>query len=200
MSVRSLFSRQTFTSTVSPTLVSATIRGSRRISSTGRPANSMITSPARMPAAAAGPSSIDARDQRPLRLLQPQGVGDLLGDLLDPHADPAALHRAGLDQLLDDRPGDVAGDGEADADAAAGRREDRGVDADHLAVEVEHRPAGVAAVDRRVGLQEVVVGPGVDVAVAGGDDAGRHRAAEAERVADGDHPVADPQLVRSRRR
>ena len=55
--------------------------------------------------------------------------------------------------------------------------------------------AGIAAVHRRVDLQEVVVGAGADVAAAGRDDAGGHRAAEAERIADGDDPVADADLA-----
>ena len=52
-------------------------------------------------------------------------------------------------------------------------------------------PARVAAVDRGVDLQEVVVGASADIAAAGRNDAGRDRAAEAERVADRDHPIAD---------
>ena len=80
---------------------------------------------------------------------------------------------------------------EGDADVAARGREDRRVDADHLAVEVEGRAAGVAAVDRRVDLHEVVIGAGADVAAEGRDDAGRDRAAEAEGIADRDDPVAD---------
>ena len=68
-----------------------------------------------------------------------------------------------------------------------------------LAVEVEQRAARIAAVDGGVGLDVIVVGPGIDVAVARRDDAGSDRAAEAERVADGDHPFAEPQLVASRR-
>ena len=72
---------------------------------------------------------------------------------------------------------------------------DRGVDADHIAVDVERRAAGIAFVDRRVDLDVVVIGAGADVAAARRDDAGRHRAAEAERIADRDHPVADPRLV-----
>src|SRR3546814_7523954 len=51
---------------------------------------------------------------------------------------------------------------------------------------VEHRPARVALVDGGVGLDEVVVAAGIDVAGAGRDDAGGHRAAEAEGIADGD--------------
>ncbi len=51
--------------------------------------------------------------------------------------------------------------------------------------------AGVAAVHRRVDLQEVVVGAGADIAAAGGHDAGGDGAAEAERIADREHPVTD---------
>src|SRR5262249_56307776 len=79
---------------------------------------------------------------------------------------------------------------------AAGGGDDRGIDADHLAVEVEQGAAGIAAVDGGVGLNVIVVGAGIDVAVARRDDAGRDGAAEAERVADGDDPFAQPQLVR----
>ena len=46
---------------------------------------------------------------------------------------------------------------EADADVAAGARQDLRVDADQLALRVHQRAAGVAVVDRRVGLQEVLV-------------------------------------------
>ncbi len=75
------------------------------------------------------------------------------------------------------------------------RRDDQRVDADHFAIEVEQRAAGIAAVDGGVGLDVVVIGARGDVAVARRDDAGRHRAAEAERIADRDHPFAEPQLV-----
>src|SRR4029453_1078546 len=84
---------------------------------------------------------------------------------------------------------------EAEADRTAGRRNDQRVDADDLAFEVEQRSAGIAAVDGGVGLDVVVVRSLADVAVARRYDAGRDRAAEAERVADRDHPFAEPQLV-----
>ena len=64
-----------------------------------------------------------------------------------------------------------------------------------LAVEVEQRAAGIAAINGGVGLDVIVVRAGIDVAVARRDDAGGHRAAEAERIADGDDPFAEPQLV-----
>src|SRR5690606_29120035 len=47
----------------------------------------------------------------------------------------------------------------------------------------------------RVDLDEVVIGAGADVAAARRDDAGRDRAAEAERIADGHDPVADAHLA-----
>ena len=86
-------------------------------------------------------------------------------------------------------------DREADADVAAGRALDRGVDADHLALEVEGRAARVAAVDRRVDLHEVVEAAGADHAVLGRNDARGDRIAQPERIADRDHRIADPDRV-----
>ena len=62
-------------------------------------------------------------------------------------------------------------------------------------LEVEGGTTRVAAVHRRVDLDEVVIGAGADLAAVGRDDAGRHRAAEAEGIADGDDPVADADIV-----
>ena len=87
----------------------------------------------------------------------------------------------------------VRRDGEADPDVAVRARQDLRVDADQLALGVHERAAGVAVIDRRVGLQEVLV-----AAVADGrrpplraDDPHRHRLADAERIADREHDVAD---------
>ena len=78
----------------------------------------------------------------------------------------------------------------------AGRLRDRRVDPDDLALHVEQRAAGVARVDRGVGLDGVDVGLVVGLAgrhraVERADDAGGDRGVEAERRADGDHLVAD---------
>ena len=99
-----------------------------------------------------------------------------------------------VDDLLDG----LGRNGEADADAAAGRRVDRRVHADDLALGIEGRAAGIAAIDRRVDLQEIVIGAVADVASARRDDAGRHRAAEAERIADREHPIADMRGLRGK--
>jgi hypothetical protein len=60
--------------------------------------------------------------------------------------------------------------------------------------ELMPRTAGVAGVDRRVGLQDVVdlktVG-GFDLALQGRYDTGRERSFEVERVADREHRIAD---------
>ena len=61
---------------------------------------------------------------------------------------------AGLDDLLHHALGEAHGDREADALVAAGAREDERVDADQVAVGVDERAAGVARIDRRVGLDE----------------------------------------------
>ncbi len=139
----------------------------------------------------------DAGDQRAARLVEPEALGDLVGHRLDPHAEPAAMHGViGLAlELGDDRLGERGGDCETDPDRAAGGREDRRIDADDLAVHVEHRPAGIAAIDRGVGLQEIVIGAGVDVALAGRQDARRDAAAEPEWIADRQHPVADARRI-----
>ena len=158
--------------------------------------SNLIDHVARLDAAGLGRALIvDAGDQRAARRLDAEAVGDVVGDLLNAHAEPAAPRLAVLAQLIDHRHRGVGRHRKADADRAAGRRDDRGVDADDFAVEVEQRAAGIAAIDGGVGLNVIVVGAGIDVAVARRDDAGGHRAAEAERIADGDDPFAEPQLV-----
>ena len=131
-----------------------------------------------------------------MRLVETETFGKLGRHRLDAHADPAALGLAELDELIDGALHDGRRNGEAETDRAAGRRDDRRVHADHIAVHVEQRPARITPVDGGVGLDEIVIRPRRDVAVAGRDDAGRHRAAEPERVADRHHPVADPHRVR----
>ena len=148
-----------------------------------------------MPPGFAGPRSSMPATRAPCAGLIDEALGDVVGDLLDAHAEPAAPRLAELAELIDDGDRGVRRHRKADADRAAGRRDDRGVDADDVAVEVEQRAAGIAAIDGGVGLNVIVVRARIDVAVARRNDAGSHRAAEAERVADRDHPFAEPQLV-----
>ena len=64
---------------------------------------------------------------------------------------------------------------------------DHGVDADHLAARVQQRPAGVAGIDGRVGLDGVFDRRAIRVAnrADGADNAAGHGPAQAEWIADG---------------
>src|SRR5262249_10956868 len=95
-------------------------------------------------------------------------------------------------QRLEDVLGQVAGHGQPDALEAAVARLDGRVDADHLAFQVDQRAAAVARIDGGVGLDEILVHVHRQTTAAlGADDAGRHRAAQAERRTDGQNAVAD---------
>src|SRR6185295_9741042 len=89
---------------------------------------------------------------------------------------------------------DRHGEADADEDALAIRVQDRGDDADHLAVHRHERAARVARVGGGVELDQVgqhllAVGR-AELALQARDDAGRSRRADAEREADREHVVA----------
>ena len=114
-------------------------------------------------------------------------------DVAQRHADVAARHAAALPELRQDRRRAVDRHGEADVARA---RADRGVDADDLAARVDQRPAAVAEVDGRVGLDVVVEARVEELPADEADDADRDRVLVAERVADRAHPLAHPQRRR----
>ena len=116
--------------------------------------------------------------------------------LLNLNAQPAARDMAVRQKLADDVLDGRSGNGEADADRPAGRREDHRVHADHLAAQIEGRSARIAAVDRRVDLDEVGIGllVAAEIAPDGRHDARGHRIGKTVGIADRDHPVADAQL------
>jgi hypothetical protein len=126
----------------------------------------------------------------------PKVSAKLAGHVLDQHAEPAAADPPLFLELLDHVHGDIDGDREGQPHEAAGAAVDLGIDADHLAVEVEQRPAGVAGIDGDVGLDEGHIVLGGQVAALGADDAGRGRVLEAERRADGEHPFAHLEVRR----
>jgi hypothetical protein len=109
---------------------------------------------------------------------------------------PGAVDPLDGEQFRDDRQRLVDRDREADP-LGAGPHGD--VDPDHLPVDVEERPAGVARIDARVGLDEVLVLLGAghfDVAVQRGDDPAGDRVLVAVGVAEGEHRLADHEVVR----
>ena len=61
---------------------------------------------------------------------------------------------------------------------------------------IDQRAAGIAGIDRGIGLdEELVVGDADLGARQRRDDAARHRLADAEGIADGEHEIADLEIV-----
>jgi hypothetical protein len=129
-----------------------------------------------------------------------------LGESAQLHPDPGASHAAMVQQVVDDPSRAIDRDGEAQPDRSAAGRVDRRVDADHLAHRIDERPPGVARVDRGVGLDH----PEIDAVPLGAAQQIASRRAhhpsgharlgvaehEAERIPDGDDPLADEELFR----
>ena len=103
---------------------------------------------------------------------------------------------AGLDQLCRHALDHVDRNREPHALVAARLRQDRRVDADHLAGGVEQRTARIARIDRDIRLNERHEILLRQIASLRADDAGGHRIFEAKRLADCDDPFANLQLVR----
>ena len=135
-------------------------------------------------------------------VLETEAVGEIRRHRLHDDAELGATDVSVFPQVVHHVLGHVRRNREPDADVRVDRRQHLGVDADHFALRVHQGAARVAVVDRRVGLQEILV---VAIAVARharagrtallADDAHRHRLADAERVADGEHDVADLRVV-----
>src|SRR5215213_4228559 len=130
--------------------------------------------------------------------LKPHRLGDLVADALKAGAEPGPAHRAvpaagGVHHSLDH----AGRDREPDAMAAARLREYGGVDADQAARHVDERTARVARIDGRVGLDEELIIRHANLrAGERRHDALRHRLADAERVADREHEIADLERLR----
>ena len=90
---------------------------------------------------------------------------------------------------------------EADAlIAAASARENGGINSHQIAVQIDHRAAGISGVDRSVGLNEVLIVLDAQTAASrGADDSHRGRFADSEWVANREHEIAHVQAWSSRR-
>ena len=111
-------------------------------------------------------------------------------------AEEAAAYLAILQELQHHPLHRVDRGGEADALRA---RDDRRVDADHLAVRIDQRPAGIAGIEGRVGLQHIIDQPAglrAQTAPERAHHAGGDRVLESVRVADGDRELADAHAAR----
>src|SRR5262249_47227976 len=121
---------------------------------------------------------------------------ELLGPFLYHYADPAPAHPAVLPKLPLDLHRDVDRDRERQPHEPPGPAVDLRVDADHLAAHIEQRPAGVARIDRDVGLDEGNKVLLREAAPLRAHDARGDGAREAEGRADRDHPFSDLEPVR----
>ena len=133
---------------------------------------------------------VRARDQRAFGLRQSERLREVRRHFLNLDAQPSAHDAPMRLQLIHHVARHVDRNREADAVVGAGAAVDRRVDPDDLALGVDQRATRVAGVDRRVGLNEIVVVAAEDSSF-GADDSRRHRHADVERIADCDYPVAD---------
>ncbi|MCY1543530.1 hypothetical protein D9M68_793510 [compost metagenome] len=85
---------------------------------------------------------------------QPDGLGHLFAHLIDLHADASSRHATVGAKLVRHAYRLVDGDGKRNALKTTRARIDLAVDANHLAAHVDQRSAGIARVDRHVGLNE----------------------------------------------
>src|SRR4051795_1109071 len=69
------------------------------------------------------------------------------------------------------------------------------VDADDLALQVEKWSAGIAVIDRRIDLDELIVRRAIEIAMQGADNARRDGPFQPERIADRQNSIADTQVV-----
>jgi hypothetical protein len=97
-----------------------------------------MTSPGWSPARRAGDCGSTRLTTAPP---EPQRFGDVGRQVLDLNAEAAAPHFAIGHELLHDAPRHIDGHGEADADVAAGRTQNRRVDADQFAAEIDEGAA-----------------------------------------------------------
>ena len=147
-----------------------------------------------MPALSAGLAGSTAPDHHrafPVESGAPQPARNR--QLLRGYADEGAAHPAVPHQLAEHEACGIGGDGKADALRA---HDHRGVHADDFAMRGHQRAAGIARVERGVGLDHVVdqpAGTRAQRAAERRDDARGHRRLEAERIADGDHQLSAPQ-------
>src|SRR6516225_9627952 len=137
----------------------------------------------------------DAGDHRSLSVGRAECLRDIGSEILDRHPDLAAFDLAAADQLLHHLARHVDRHGKTDPDIPAGWGHDRGVDADYSALEVDQRAARIARIDGRVGLDEILIALDARAAAEGADNPRGHGLAEAKRIADGEHEIADLQVI-----
>ena len=116
-----------------------------------------MTSPSLRPAGGSWGAGHNFRNQSALIAFQGERLGKSGRDVLDANAEISANDLACLHEAVSDLRNDVGGHSEAHALEAAAAAENRGVDANQSAIDVDERATGVAGIDRGVGLDEVLI-------------------------------------------
>ena len=90
----------------------------------------------------------------------------------------------------------ITRNGKANADAAAAWRQNRGVDTNQLAVQVQQRAAGITSVNRGIGLDKVLQPFKVQTAATEcGNNAGCGGLPEAKWITDGHGEIANAKFI-----
>ena len=157
-----------------------------------------MMSPSRSPAVRRGSVGLDRDDEDAGRLREVVEPRDAAEErhVLAGHAQIAAPDAAVAQERGQDGVDGVDRDGEAQPLAAG---DDGGVDADDGAGAGHERAAGVAGIERRVGLNHVLdqpAGARAQRPAERADDAGRDGVLEAVGVADGDGQLPGPERLR----
>src|SRR6185436_5206704 len=98
------------------------------------------------------------------------------------HANPSADDPTLIFELLDYGPRGLRRNRKSNADRTARGGVDCRVNTHHPAIDVESRPAGIAFVDGRINLYEIVILPFSDIAASRRDNPGGHGPAKSERI------------------
>ncbi len=165
---------------------------------TGLPSNATITSPSLSPPRSAGLFGSTEITNTPVVVFQllraHNGAGNLDGLAAD--TEVGAANSAVLNQLAGDELRRVDRHRETDS---LGRQYHGGVDADDFTAGVDQRSAGVARIERGVGLNHVVDQSSrcrAQRAAERADHAGGDAVLKAIRIADGDRQLADTNFCR----
>ena len=162
----------------------------------------LLPAPAAQPGLGRGPARRDLLHPHALVHLEPEMLDQLRIQRHRGHAEVGVARPALLAQLPDRALDDVDRHREPDALAAAGARLDLLVDPDHAPVGADQRPAGVARVDRGVGLDRArdrEVGQRRHGAVDGRDDPDATATAPVRMETRSPRPARRPRPSRCRR-
>ena len=138
------------------------------------------------------------RHQRPANIFQAQLRGDVGRNIDRVHAQRTTTYFAISHNLPHDFAGQIDRNREAQtniAGRAALRIETRRIDADQFAAKIDQRAAGIPRVDRRIGLDKVLVAKALQTTAANRrDNARSHGLAETKWIADRHHEITDAQI------